>query len=140
VSRVPIWVIEQNTQGVRPLTKCGRASSASSVGGARKSLWFESRQRQSTLLFRPYLRRRPTEWSVGRFDLQIYVRKVLSMAGIQSATEVASLSATPTWSIVGRCRAGSAPTNQGYPLPPHPSPVVKRSPQRADSKAPRGLH
>jgi len=44
----------------------GRNSSMSLFTLHSPSLRFDSRLRQNTLLFRSYLRRRPTEWGVGR--------------------------------------------------------------------------
>jgi hypothetical protein len=85
-------------------------------------LWFGSRQSQSTLLFRSYLRRRPTEWGVGGADQQIFVRKVLSSAGIQSAVWVASLSAiSPTWS--NRQEGTSRDALPQMRLTPHTAPI-----------------
>ena len=89
--------------------KIDHCRSAMPLTSTESCLWFGSRQSA-------ILGRRPTEWSVGGSDLQIFVRKVLSSAGIPLAVWVASLLAiTPTCS----------PTETDPPQP-HPSPVVKR--------------
>ena len=87
--------------GKHTIEKClaGSITSRLSIGTAQGScLWFDSRLRQNTLLFQPYLRRRLTEWGVGRSTYGFsYAKSCISQAFSQLYTKVASLSSTPIY-------------------------------------------
>ena len=92
-----------------------------------RSLRFGSRRRGSTLFFRPYLRRRPTEWVLADRSPQIPVRKVQSLQTRPSVGHVRQYRCCRWASVVQRLAIAKQGALLSLRLIPHHYANLQRS-------------